>query len=767
MRLGPRAGRGASRGVAVVTALVFMACVWAVLSGGVFDPVALLVPAGLLVLALLGGSLVLWLLDLQHKLPRAYRRALVLSFAVLLPFLVPFEGGGLLVLLAVLFGGASLVGAGIAVLAQGKLRDATRAQRLTAGLGGLSGAAGLALGLAWLLGDGTPADVPPGTAASGAAIAPLGLPDPAQPGPYRVAMLHYGSGEDRHRRVFGDDVDLVTKPVDGSLLIDGWDGPDGWARTRFWGFDAKALPLQGTVWHPEGEGPFPLVLVVHGNHSMEDFSDPGYAYLGELLASRGYVFVSVDENFLNGSILDLLGGPDGGLDEENDARGWLLLEHLRQWRAWNAEATSPFHGRVALDRVALIGHSRGGEAVAVAAAFNRLPRYPDDGTLAFDYGFGIQAVAAIAPVDREYRPADTETPLRDLSYFVLHGAHDGDVSSYVGMTQYERVRFIDGAYRFKAGLYIAGANHGQFNTTWGRTDVPEPFARFLNVAPLLPAAEQERIAKVYLSAFLDAALRGVTGYLPLFRDHRTASAWLPETIYLHQFEDSRMVFVATFDEDLDLTSTTLDGGLLDAERLTVWREQRVKMKWATKESRAAYLGWMADATATGEPARYTIALPPGNSPGDPSQALVFSLADAGESPEPKHEKATADSTRAKEPEDDEPEDDDDEDQNIDLTVELADRAGRTVRLSLSQYAFLQPQVEAQVVKSRLFVDVEPAEPVFQLFALPLADFGARDPSFDVAALAEVRFVFDRTPAGVVILDDVGFSTPPGGPQAGQ
>ncbi len=335
------------------------------------------------------------------------------------------------------------------------------------------------------------------------------------------------------------------------------------------------------------------------------------------------------------------------------------------------------------------------------------------------------------------------------------------------MNQYERVRFTDGAYRFKAGLYIAGANHGQFNTTWGRTDVPEPFARFLNVAPLLPAAEQERIAKVYLSAFLDAALRGVTGYLPLFRDHRTAPAWLPETVYLHQFEDSRMVFVATFDEDLDLTSTTLDGGMLDADRLTVWREQRVKMKWATKESRAAYLGWMADATAAGEPARYTIALPPGNSPFDPSQALVFSLADAGESPEPKHEKATADSTRAEESEDDEPEDDDDEDQNIDLTVELADRAGRTVRLSLNQYAFLQPQVEAQVVKSRLFVDVEPAEPVFQLFALPLADFGARDPAFDVAALAEVRFVFDRTPAGVVILDDVGFATPPGGRQAGQ
>lgn len=752
MRPGPRAWRGAARSVELVTALVFTACVWGVLSGGVFNPVALLVPAALLVLALLGSTLVLWVLDLQHALPRAYRRALVLSLVVLLPFLAPLEVGGLLVLLAVMFVGASLVGAGIAVLVQGKLRDVTRAQRLTAVLGGLSGAAGLALGLGWLLGDGTPAKAPPGKAAGTAAVATLGLPDPAQPGPYRVAMLHYGSGEDRHRPVFGDDVDLVTKPVDGSLLIDGWDGPDGWARTRFWGFDAKALPLQATVWYPEGDGPFPLVLIVHGNHVMEDFSDPGYTYLGELFASRGYVFVSVDENFLNGSILDLLGGPDGGLDKEIDARGWLLLEHLRLWRAWNAEATSPFYGRVDLSRIALIGHSRGGEAVAIAAAFNRLPYYPDDATLAFDYGFGIQAVAAIAPVDREYRPADTETPLRDLSYFVLHGAHDGDVSSYVGMTQYERVRFTDGTYRFKAGLYIAGANHGQFNTTWGRTDVPEPFARFLNVAPLLPAAEQERIAKVYLSAFLDAALRGETGYLPLFRDHRTAPAWLPETQYLHQFEDSRMVFIATFDEDLDLTSTTLDGGRLASEHLTVWREQRVKMKWATKESRAAYLGWMPDPASAGQVTRYTIALPPGNSPLDPSQALVFALADADENPVPKHKRATA-----------EPADEDEEDKPIDLTVELVDRADRTVRLPLSHYAFLQPQIEAQVVKSRLLVDVKPAEPVFQIFALPLADFAARDPAFDVTALAEVRFVFDRTPAGVVILDDVGFATPPGPP----
>ena len=62
------------------------------------------------------------------------------------------------------------------------------------------------------------------------------------------------------------------------------------------------------------EGRFPLVLVVHGNHDMKDFSDPGYAYLGELLASRGYIMVSVDMNFIN------------GLSGENDGRGCQCVQ---------------------------------------------------------------------------------------------------------------------------------------------------------------------------------------------------------------------------------------------------------------------------------------------------------------------------------------------------------------------------------------------------------------------------------------------------------
>src|SRR5688500_7764641 len=329
----------------------------------------------------------------------------------------------------------------------------------------------------------------------------ISAPNPGLNGTLSVRTLVYGSGTDKRRSAFRDSVVLKTQTVDGSALVSST-LEIAKARTKYWGFDFKKLPINGRVWYPQGDGPFPLVLVVHGNHNMKDFSDPGYAYLGQHLASRGFILVSVDENFINGN-----------LQGENDGRGWMLLEHLRRWRTWNDSSGSPFYRKVDMGNIALMGHSRGGEAVAVAAAFNRLKHYPDDATVKFDYNFPIQSIVAIAPVDGQYRPSEKFQPVRDVSYLVFHGSHDGDVSVFHGLRQYQRVEFTDGRPRFKAAVYVYRANHGQWNSVWNNKDNGPRSARLLDLRGLITPDEQRQFGKVYISAFLDATLKSDKRYL--------------------------------------------------------------------------------------------------------------------------------------------------------------------------------------------------------------------------------------------------------------
>src|SRR5580704_11762192 len=256
----------------------------------------------------------------------------------------------------------------------------------------------------------------------------LAAPDPSAPGPFHVLKLFYGVGNDMRRPEYGSSVAIKTRTVDSSDFFKDFEGWKRWSRKKYWGFDVDKLPLNARVWYPDGPGPFPLALIVHGNHNMADFSDSGYAYLGELLASRGIILASIDENFLNGGLFH-------DPDKQQAVRGWMLLEHLKLWREWNGAEGNPFRGKVDMSRIAVMGHSRGGEAAATAAAFNHMKYAPEDANIKFDYGFSIKAVVAIAPADGQSKPAGQPRWIEDVSYLTLQGAHDLDVASFDGSRQ--------------------------------------------------------------------------------------------------------------------------------------------------------------------------------------------------------------------------------------------------------------------------------------------------------------------------------------------
>lgn len=591
-------------------------------------------------------------------------------------------------------------------------------------------------------------------------------PSPATRGPHRVLRMYYGSGTDRRRAEYRDSVTLRTRPVDGSKLATA--SPQVLAdRRAYWGFGLNQMPVNGRVWYPEGEGPFPLVLIVHGNHNMRDFSDPGYAYLGELLASRGYILVSVDQNFLN-----------GGLGGENDARGWMLLKHLEAWRQWNDSAGGPFHRKVDMERIALMGHSRGGEAVAVAAAFNGLAYYPDDFTVRFDFGFQIESIVAIAPVDGQYTPANRPTPVSNVNYLVFHGSHDGDVTSFVGLRQYQRVRFTDGQPRFKAAFWMYRANHGQWNTRWRHLDNGPTSPRGLDLRGLLPLEDQLRFGEVVISAFLDATLQGRTEYLPLFQDHRSAGHWLPKTIYLTRFQESGFRPLAQYMEDVDLTTGTAPGVRIEGDSLSTWREGNVRTRSTGNNDlgyNAVWLGWNnriagPDTTRLGRPAAYRLRLPPSLAPEwgvGRESALQLSLLVAeghpGPRTVPRDTTVSPDSSRRSParpaPQPRVPPGRDTT--TVELSVEFVDAAGVQVRLRLNQYGPVRRPPEMTVRRRagrdrRIFATL--TEQVLQTFTIPLADALAVDPRFDPARLVSVGLVFDRTAAGTVVMTDLGLTT---------
>lgn len=235
------------------------------------------------------------------------------------------------------------------------------------------------------------------------------------------------------------------------------------------GVDVPGLPfdttLYGVVRHPAdlSAGPYPLVILLHGNHgncrvigTTNDYcatltthecpydgyeptpNAEGMAFQAETLAAQGYVAVSISGNAVNCR------------SDYIFERSALILEHLRTWQDWNAQPGGVYQGAVDLDRVGLIGHSRGGEAVA------HVPSLLLDNPIE---GLAVRSVFSIAPVD--FHGAEVEgTP-----FGVVLPACDGDVSTLNGRDIYDRsVHPSHEVVRSQA--FTIGSNHNFYSTEW-------------------------------------------------------------------------------------------------------------------------------------------------------------------------------------------------------------------------------------------------------------------------------------------------------------
>lgn len=530
--------------------------------------------------------------------------------------------------------------------------------------------------------------------------------DPRVTGDYPIHTFTYASGTDRFRTEFGAEADLFAAPADATEITESWSSFRRW----YWQTDMTALPLNGRVWMPQGKGPFPLVLIVHGNHLMEEFSDDGYAYLGEHFASRGFLTISVDQNFANYSVWSK------GQQQNMFLREWGLLEHLRTIEQFHLSSGNLFSGKVDFARIALIGHSRGGQAVAMAA----------------DEGYHIQSIAALAPTD--WRLNHTFLTLEDVDYLVLQGSQDADISTFDGERQFRRISFGDNPEsmddHFKAAVYIVGANHGQFNTGWGDRDITRPSHLLLNHRDLLPEVEQRQAALVYLTAFLETTLHDKHEYLPLFQDWRTAAEWLPETGYITQYMDSSFLVL----EDYELASRGLPGVTSHADALIARENVQIRDRQGnSKQNRGAELIWDE---AGG---RYTLQLPEeGVQLAQPGNVLAFSLAAM-------------------------PTDDSDLNAIIpDVTLEIQAANGEVSRIELDDHASIPPPVITQFTQHSLLEHElkrgryrHPFEPVFQSFRIPLRTLQGWLSTDKPVPLQSITWSIEAEEPGRMLIDDIG------------
>lgn len=519
--------------------------------------------------------------------------------------------------------------------------------------------------------------------------------------------LENGTNEVEYLSYAPEKADIITSSFDTTQIVEREGTMDAMLDLCS-PYDATKAPIAGGIWYPKELTNCPVLFIVHGAHSAKTESYLGYDYLGEYLASNGYVVVSVDENIVN------------SLNMGNDMRAILLLENMKAILELNEKQDSPLFHKMNAEQLAIAGHSRGGEMVATAYLFNNLDCYPENGNVAFQYHFPISAIIAIAPTVDQYMPANHAVQIKDVNYLLLHGSNDQDVSMMQGEKQYKNVDFSDNTGKYcKASVYIMGANHGQFNTRWGRYDLSAGVNGYLNTNHFIEASEQQLIAKAYIRTFLDASLQSKDTYKDLLIDNRGYQKQLPQTVYVTNYMDSSCVQLCSFDENTNLKIGNAKDIQVDCKGMKEWTVHSDHLGLVPQEE-----NYVLDCTwEKGEAPDVQVKMPPM----DLSRGyLSFRIADMRE-------------------------DIAEDNEGINYTVRLTDASGNTISSKCPRYIY--PSLGLQLYKQDVLMNSYEYKHQMQMVMLSKETFDQAE-SFDFTTISEISFKFDGDMDGEIILDAI-------------
>ncbi len=272
-------------------------------------------------------------------------------------------------------------------------------------------------------------------------------------------------------------------------------------------FRNMPVRLNGIIAAPSGEeGPYPVVIILHGNHpgcpipegdmvdrwpcdpEVERRNYPGFEYLVQRLAARGYVALSIN---INAEYTFGFGEP-----VPIERLGQLVDLHLEALAAATGGGANKFgvelEGRADLSRLAFIGHSQGAEGAywLIQQAGLNLP----DALTRVGYG-PAYGLLMIAPAANWGGAAGAGLPL-----VVVLPACDGDVFIQDGQLYYEITRLDPEQSSWASSIWLERANHNYFNETLSDESVSRPGRP--DCEPLLQPETQRDFLSDYTLDFL-------------------------------------------------------------------------------------------------------------------------------------------------------------------------------------------------------------------------------------------------------------------------